>query len=154
MSRRDQIIAAMETRFKLIAVGHVFTVNGAAYACQTDVGQFVFKRRVVPMDESETEMLIFVDTTAPAKPVAGGYTEYELTVEIGGEVRGGDDPLGEAGKRADDVLAAIGSDPTWGGLADGTTLNTADLDFQVNRKIMAGFVVPVKIRYQAPNWTK
>jgi hypothetical protein len=153
VSVRDQIMSAIEARFALIATGYTFTVNGCLYVCQTDIGQHVFKRRAVPMDETETEMLVFVDTTAPARPVAGGFTEYDMTVEIGCEVRGGDDPLGDAVKRAEDVLAAIGSDPSWGGLAENTSLNNADLDFQVNRKVLAGFIVPVRIKYQAPNWT-
>lgn len=153
MSIRDQIIAAVETRFKLIAVGYQFTVNGTLYTCQTNAGAHVFARRVVPLDSRENEMLVFLDTEAKATPLAGGWTEYDMMVEVGCQVRGGVDPLGDAVKRAEDVLAAIGKDTTWGGLADGTTLQSADLDFHVVGKILAGFAVPIRIRYQAPNWT-
>jgi len=153
MTIRDQIMDAIEARFQLIQVGYDFTVNGAVIPCQTNVGSYVFKRRVVPMDSKETEMLVFVDTESKPSAVAGGYTQFELLVEIGCQVRGGDDPLGDATKRAADVLAAIGEDPSWGGLAEGSRLVDADLDFHVVGKVLAGFAVPIRITYQAPNWT-
>jgi hypothetical protein len=150
-SRRKQILSAMETRFKTIAVGVEFSVNGDVYVCASAIGDAVFLRRVEPLDATETEALNVIDGEATATAIAGGFTEYGVVVTIDCLYRNDDGSKAEQAAR--DVLAAIGSDPYWGGLAESTVLESANLDVQLFDDSEAGFSIPVKITYQVPNWT-
>ncbi len=150
-SRRQDILAAIEIRLKTIRINTAFTVNGQTYLCGSDIGEVVFLRRIEPLDESESRALNILDGDAPASAVAGGYTEYQMQVALDCLYREDDGTLAEQSAR--DVLSAIGSDPYWGGLAESTVLDSANLDVQIFDDRAAGFSIPVKVTYQVPNWT-
>lgn len=154
MSRRQQIITSLHDRLKQIRIGSTFTVDGETYTCQSDVGARVFEWRTTELQQGEVDMLCFWDPILdPDEDSASiGYLNHTLQVfiEYSAEKRRPE----QARKVMADVRAAVGSDPTFGGLADATSIGRLgnDLKAILADRRLAGMLCVLEIRYSTKQW--
>lgn len=147
-SIRQLIITALDTRLKTILVS-------GGYA--TNLGWNVFEWRSTDLQESELPALIYRDISsgeALAITIMGASSkrEYPLDVEI--EVKGADGSTTPAQMRSmiADVIKAIGTDPTFGGLADMTEYNGDETSVLQEDKIMGSTLMRFRIIYRTKIW--
>lgn len=144
-TKRQQIIDAVKARMQTI-------LQSADY--NTDLGQHV---RVSPTTKAPDswEWLLEIYFPGAADPEAAGISDrwdYALDVDIDM------DRIGAAGD-ADvsdmlaDVLAAIGTDPTWGGLAYETTQPSHNPEWERKGRLVGAANIRFKILYRTQPWT-
>lgn len=141
MSVRQQIVDAIKTRLQQILLGNGY---------QTDVGKHVFRHEPMMIDDDDLPALIYRATTGDSRAVTG-YHMHTLELEIVAVMdgRASDDTVREI---MADVLKAIGTDPTWGGLAINTTPRGNDIQTDpANGKITAS-VQRFAIAYRTAEW--
>ncbi|MHC1697778.1 MAG: hypothetical protein AB9919_06920 [Geobacteraceae bacterium] len=144
MSKRQSIVNAIETRMKTI-----LTTNGYA----TNAGQHVFVWRTTDIPETEMPSICIYDSDCPIDyentPV--GLQGHRLTVDLVGDAKGASAQV-EVRKINADLLKAIGTDPTWGGLAIDTDLISHGINIEQGDKKIGAGVVRVEIPYRTPLW--
>lgn len=136
-SIRQQIVSAVETRLKTIKV-----VNGY----ETDIGLNINVWQTTDFQESE---LPAIDVRDPSEEVdvRGGNHICNLTIEIEAKVSGTTSAAAMRDIIAD-TIKAIGTDPTFGGLAQDTRPVTNDsFGFGQNSKKIASIVMTFEARY-------
>lgn len=147
---RQQIIDAIQTRMKQIAPGFVFTLPSAAYTCGSTIKD-VYQWRKVPFSLAQVPAIEFRDTDDKVHP--GPSTQHEHRLHIGLDVYFTGSAAVAAGRAAmQDIIAAIGSDPRWGGLARWTDIDDSNLDMEQSGDIIAGVQVNFTVTYRTPLW--
>lgn len=152
MSIRQNIIDAIAARLGLIASGHVFTLEtGGSYTCATSPAVVAVWRKT-PFTPAQFPAVGIWDTrsTLDREGIVGAFTHL-LEVSIVGFLASSA-PIGTARDLQADIVAAIGSDPRWSGLADETIVEELPMDAAQGGDIVAAVEIRVTIRYRAGLW--
>lgn len=144
MSKRQQIVDAIETRMKTI-----LTTGGYA----TNAGQHVFVWRKTPIPETELPSICIYDGECQIyyEETPVGLQGHFLTVELVADAKGAAAQV-DVRKINADVVKSIGTDPTWGGLAIDTDLISHGINMEQGDKPIGAGVVQIKISYRTPLW--
>lgn len=142
MTRRQQIVNALDARLKSILV-----INGYG----SDLGTTVSAWRTRPMSPTEEMALVYRDTTAPKTAAEVGRHAHTLTVEMSLVVQD-DTPAETVRDLIADIVAAIGSDPRFGGLARWSTLVSDELTVMQDSGHLAGAALTWEITYTTELW--
>lgn len=139
---RDQIIDAVEARLALIK---------AASGYRTDLGYKVRTWQATPPRWEDLPVLQASDPEETLGQPAYGKHRHELTVRVEAILPGGTAAavLRDAGA---DVLQAVGTDPTWGGLAVQTSGARVTIDPGAEDQVSAGVTVELSIHYETDIW--
>jgi len=135
MTKRQQIVDAIKTRFQAIA--------------SVDSGR-VYRHLDLNVDSITEPTIIYRDMESPVTYLTG-VNDHRMRLEV--------DVL-DNGKTADDgvrelmqdVLTAINQDITWGGLAIDTTAISYDLKTTTAGKRLAGGMMSFDILYRTGEW--
>lgn len=150
-SIRQQIVDAVTARFGLIASGYQFPLPAGVYDCvSSPLGVHLWRR--VPFSVAQVPALAIWDTDsilADDGPI--GMHQHLLTVDILAMVTGSAAIDSARGMMAD-IVAAVGSDPRWGGLATWTDVGAEEIDLQQAGDVVAGGRITLKITYRTPLW--
>lgn len=154
---RDQLVDAVKDRFGLIAPGHVFQLPDGPHTCSMylvqapDGSPGVYPWRKVPFSVQQVPAIAFWDTTDEVNP--GPSTQHEHRVAFEAEIHiAGSTVATVARAMIADALAAIGSDPRWGGLARWTEIDSYTLAIEQAGDIVAGIQLRFTIIYRTPLW--
>lgn len=123
-SIRQQILDAVATR-----LGTITTANGY----ETEAGGNVYEWAVVPLDQDNLPALGYKDSGEDIVDETVGEQIRTLHVDIVG-IEKGTAVTAFTRKISADVIKAAGTDLTWGGLAEDTTLRTAGKDIEIEHK--------------------
>jgi hypothetical protein len=136
-SIRQQIITAVDTRLKTIT-----TVNGY----NTNLGNNIFEWRDAPLQESELPGAVYRDLQQTTV-MAVGYHEHALALEIL-ILLSGTEAATTIRKLIADVIKCVGTDRTWGTLAE-DTLPVSDEEIAIEHagKKIGGISLKFIIQY-------
>lgn len=110
---RDQIMSAVDTKLRQILV-----TNGYA----TDLGNHVFSWRLSAIPDTERPAVAFRDVSREITQHVAAHL-YKLTIEFEAfPLSTSTDPAGDIRLFIQDVVKAVGTDVTWGGLAIDTVV--------------------------------
>lgn len=141
--KRQQIVDAIRTRLATILISNGYN---------TDIGRHVFEWKVKAFSEAEIPGVAFRDTDPNIRELTGGMQEVSLPVEfiVGASSGSATMPLIRAA--IEDVLAAINSDFTWGGLAWDTSIDTVEAFAEQEGRLtgLAKIAATVKYEQQRP----
>lgn len=153
---RQQIVDAIDTRLKLIAPGHQFTLPSGVHTCATQLKDFagekgVWQWRKVQFSLNQVPAIEFRDTDADTEPGPSTQHEHKLQIELDIFFKGGT-ALADGRTALADVIAAIGSDPRWGGLARWTDINNPNINMDQAGDVIAGVQLNFTVSYRTPLW--
>ncbi len=134
ISIRQQIITAIDTRFKTILI---------AGGYETNLGSNVFAWRSEPLQESELPALIYRDRTE-ARMLGCGIYDLSLGVEI--ELFSSS----AAGVRSllVDLEKGIFTDETWGGLALTSEIEMNEMEIEQKENIFCASKIIMAVEYR------
>lgn len=143
-NKREAILSAIASRLGGIAVS-----NGYA----TNIGSNVFLWRTDQLDESQGEIpgVIVRDRLSEITDSPYGILSHVLTVEIETVVMSSTTAT-TARSSAEDILAAIATDDTWGGLADHSEVRSVELAVIRATQILGGASVTLAVIYETDRW--
>jgi len=150
MSRRQQLVDAIEARLKDIANGVVFNLPDGAYVCQNNING-VYPWRKTPFNPNELPAIEFWDASSDDSPGASGQHEHQLPIVLQVSTAGSQ-PASVARTLMEDIVAAIGSDPRWGNLASWTDITGHGLMIEKAGDVIAGAQILFTVRYRTPLW--
>lgn len=148
MTKRQQIVNAIETRFKTILV-----VGGY----RTNLGDNVHVWRLSDWAKDEAPGVDIRDTDWDSDETGQGLHDHGLLIEVYVEAGGGTSPA-SVREMAADVLQAIGVDDTWGGLAiqtrPGKPTGGKSNEFQVGRggHTYTAALMRFQVHYRTAAW--
>ncbi len=149
MSKRQDIISAVDARLKAILISGGYITN---------IGQNVKEWYQVPVDAAVNDLLSYEDPTCKRidppdeeDDNAAAYDYKRLTVNIFVITSGSTAPA-KLRIYIADVLKAVGSDVTWGGLALNTTLDGDDSEVVHEKKKLGGTQITIYIDYKVVQW--
>ena len=149
-SRRQQIVDAIETRLGLIAPGFTFSLPDGAYICgSTLLGAYSWRK--APFSKAELPAVRFTDDNAEVVPGPSTQHESRLKISLDGVMAGGTSASAARALMAD-VVAAIGSDPRWGGLAFWTDIHSHSIDVDQAGDVVSACQVVFTVTYRTPLW--
>jgi hypothetical protein len=140
-SKRQQIIEALDTRLKTI-----LTAGGY----KSNIGQHVFEWKTTPFAEEELPGITYRDITSN-RGAEGPVNKFRWAMNIELDIVAQATP-GTMRDMINDVLKAIGTGPTWGGLAQGTRQPEVEIQVEQENKIITGAAMKFEIVYDAPLW--
>ncbi|HEV2706246.1 MAG TPA: hypothetical protein VGV59_10005 [Pyrinomonadaceae bacterium] len=146
-SRRQQIVEAVKTRFATIRTAHGY---------QTEVGANVREWYLETLDEEELPALLISDgiedTIVPEQGKnSGTYTRHlEITAIVVLAVAAAN--AANARAALADVIACIGKDDKWGGLARRTLPVSDELGVDKESERIGGVRVTFVVEYSRPPW--
>jgi hypothetical protein len=140
MSKRQQIVNAVDARFKAIKIANGYN---------TDLGNKVYRWKSTDIDRIETMALIYRDLKAPVLDAPHNKSDHNLLFEADIIAKAGTLTDDEVRKMLDDVNKAIGVDWTWGGLAIRTAIiENAISDIEQADKIVGVGKIIFEILYR------
>lgn len=144
MSRRQDIVDAIETRLKTITTGGGYS---------TQIGSKVYPWRKTAVQVSEVPCLCFWDQQADVEfeGRAIGTRQHNLAVEVVVFVKSAT-TAAQARAALQDVVAAIGTDDTLGGLADRCELTAHELTMEVDGDICGAGRIAFTVQYTTTLW--
>lgn len=157
MSIREELRNKVETRLATIRTGASVVIfgTGKVHAFSTDIGRDVMPWRIGDVLPEDMPCIGFADTLAYAEDtgeVEVGRQAHALEIDIVGFVSGAD-PVGQATAALLDILAAVGVDPEWDGLADAwTTLESTEIEIHPDGREIGAGIVKIRIDYRSPAW--
>ncbi len=153
MSKRQQIIDQLAARLGTIQAGQqVALETGEDYTYQTSLGNNVGEWRESQFAGNEAEGIVFRDTTGEMPPSdETNSQDHELVIEISAG-SGKKYAPSRARLWAEDILAALGQDPTFGGLALDAVPGTVELRHEEQGRELQGLVIDITIRYITTLW--
>ena len=134
---RQQIIDALETRMGAITTIEKVAVWKASDLAPTDLPAILIRDTVDNM---------------PVDGVGAGRLDHDLAVEITAMFSGNTSAT-DAREMIASIVAAIGTDPTFSGLAFDTILISADLDLEDSAQLIAAAQISLTIRYRSGMWS-
>jgi hypothetical protein len=137
--RREDIIGALETRLKTISV-----VNGY----HTALGSHIFVWLPAVINESERPAANVRDMDDSIVRSSVPYDTHEMSVEI--DVAS--TTVTALRQAIYDVYKAIGTDPTFGGLAIDTALLGDAFEVDQLEKVVTGAVISVTVTFRTSNY--
>lgn len=137
MSARQDIIDALDARLQTI-----LTTNGYG----TNAGQHVYEHRATPLNETEMPGIVFRDSeTVTADTFGEELHTLEIILELHAAGAGAQDTVRSI---AADVIAALGTDPTFGGLAEDVEIPREEsLVLEAAEQFYAAGTLTVTIQY-------
>ena len=153
---RQQLRDKITARLQLIVAGATVILqhSGKVHTFVTDIGASVIPWRVGDVLPKEMPCTGFADQDADAGYEGADNSEqaHGLNIEIVGFV-GGDDHVSQATSALLDILAAVGSDPEWDGLARAyTSLTGTEIEIHPDGRKIAAATVRIRIDYYSPLW--
>lgn len=139
MTKRQEIVDAIKSRLQSIRVA-----NGYG----TDLGAHVFEWKVTAFADSELPGVCFRDTEQTVAELTGGFRNVSLTIEFILGAASGATTAGMVRQGIGDVVRAIDSDPTWGGLAWDTAIQTDEMFMDHDGKLTGLAKVVAVVKYQ------
>ena len=133
---------------KQIAPGFVFTLPSGPYTCGSTIKD-VYQWRKVPFSLNQVPAIEFRDTDGETQPGPSTQHEHKLHIDLLIFFAGGT-ALASGRTALADVIAAIGSDPKWGGLARWTDIDSPNLDMEQAGDVIAGVQVNFTVTYRTP----
>ena len=149
-STRQQIVDAIAARLALIAPGHVVTLPDGDYTCSATV-KGIYPWRKKAFSKAEVPVIKFTDDDANVGPGPASQHENKLSINLEGIILA-DTTASAARALLADVVAAIGSDPRWGGLAYWTELTSHSIDVEQAGDVISGVQVMFTVTYRTPLW--
>jgi hypothetical protein len=145
MSRRQQIITAMTTRFKAIT-----TANG--YATNIGLQFHEWRTSELPQDGLPAQTLRdpVDEVTLPDKDSL--MHRHHLTIILDLVIGEAAEQATEARKALADVVKAIGVDPTWGGLAARTLPRREQIMTDAQGNWLGGARMEFVVEYDTKGW--
>lgn len=143
MANRQDILDAVKARLQEILVANGY---------RTDLGLHVFEWKTTAFAQNEMPGITYRDTEENIRPLTGGMEDVSLTVELILCVSSGSVTMANLREAIDDVVKAIHSDWSWGGLAWDTAIGPIDA-FADNEGKLTGtakIVATVKFERQRP----
>lgn len=150
MSKRQQIVDAIAARLATISMGKVFTLPDGDYVCQNSI-KGVFPWRKTPFNQQELPAIEFWDASSEDEPGPSGQHEHRLPIVLQVSTPGAE-PASIARSLMEDIVAAIGSDTRWGGLASWTDITAHGLMVEKAGDVIAGAQILFTVRYRTPLW--
>lgn len=146
MSIRQQIVDAISTRLGLIHSGYGFTLPDGNYTCAVTPLSVTAWRRV-PYSLAQVPALAFWDTSSGIIDGPSSHHTHRLEITVIGFVAGStsDDT---ARSLLSDVMAAVASDRTWGGLATWTEISDQVLQVEQSADVIAGCEIKLVVVYR------
>jgi len=143
-NKRQSIVDAIEGRMKTI-----LTDNGYA----TNAGRNVFDWRITQIPDTELSAISIYDgdCTIDYEETPVGLQGHFLIVDLVSDAKGSA-ARSDVRKINADVVKAIGTDLTWGGLAIDTDLISHGLNMEQGDKSIGAGIVRIKIHYRTPLW--
>ena len=140
-SVRQQILDAIEARLKLIVAGKVWTLPDGSTRTSATTVKGVYPWRKVPFTPTLLPAIGIWDTeSTPGDATLDGGCHL-LQVSVVGFVVGSA-AVDSARELSADILAAIGSDTTFGGLVEISTFDRVPLDMeQAGDVVSAGEII-------------
>lgn len=149
-SRRQQIVDAIEARLGQIAPGKVFTLPDGPYICTSTI-KGIHPWRKTAFGKTEVPAIRFRDGDADVEPGPSTQHENKLRVVLDASILGSV-TASVARALLADVVAVIGSDPKWGGLAYWTDITSHSVDVDQAGDVIEGVQVHFTVTYRTPLW--
>ncbi len=140
---QQQIIDALIT-----ALGEISTANGYETEIGSNVSEWDIARDTV--DELPAVDVRDHDTIDVSSD--GGFFNYEMPVDII-VTTSGSTSKSEARKMIYDVYAAVGSDPSFGNLADNSFPQSHEIGAEHEANLISRVVIKVLIKFSTANWS-
>ncbi len=140
---RQQIIDAIDERFKLIKV-----VNGY----ETNLGNSVYQWKAVSYEGADLPLIEYRDISNESGIGPNPTHDHRLTIEAEIVVAAGNTTAAQIRKMIADVKKAIGTDLRWGGLAITTEPISDSMVIEQNEKIIGGVKINFTIIYRTMAW--
>lgn len=149
-SQRQQIVDAVEAKLQLIAPGQQFELPDGPYICRNTIKTVVSWRKTA-FSKAEVPAINFHD--GDARTTTGPSTKHEHALNFELEIHtAGATSASAVRSIMADVVAAIGSDPRWGGLAYWTTLDGENVSVDQAGEVVSAAQVRFTITYRTPLW--
>lgn len=143
MSTRQDIVDAVTTRLKTIQ-------KSGGY--NTDLGYNVYEWRPGALEQSELPSVIVRDLGAEAMDGAIGQFRWSCMIECTITAADGTDTMQTMRWAIEDVYTAIGTDCTWGGLAQYSEQPSDSIEVDQEEHLIAGARVAFRIIYDTARW--
>lgn len=137
--KRQQIVDAIRTRLAGILVANGYN---------TDIGLHVFEWKVTAFADSDLPAVTFRDTDPKIRELTGGMQEVSLPIEFIVGAASGATTMQVIRAAIKDVLSAINSDFTWGGLAWDTSIDTIEAFAEHEGKLTGLAKIGTTIKYE------
>lgn len=136
-SHRQQILDSLSGRLLQITPGKIFRLPGGDYICGSTINK-VQPWRKNPYTVAELPAIAWRDKVTKMAPACiGASPEHQLRI-IFAAYHAGATAVGQARGILADMLAAIGSDPTCGGLVRSVTINKLSIALGQQADVIAG----------------
>lgn len=139
MTRRQEIVNAIRARLATIRTGDGYG---------TDLGSHVFEWKVTAFADTELPGICFRDTEQTVAELTGGFRNVSLTVEFILGAASGVTTASIVRQGIGDVVKAIDSDPTWGGLSWDTAIQSDEMFMDHDGKLTGLAKVTAVVKYQ------
>jgi len=149
-SIRQQLVDAIEARLGSIAPGVAFQLPGGSYVCQGTI-KGVYPWRKAAFSQTEVPAIKLDDADAKTSPGPSTMHEHKLQVDLELYVAGKTSTSAVRSLMAD-VIAAVGSDPRWGGLAYWTDIDGHTVDVEQAGDVISAALVNLTVTYRTPLW--
>ncbi len=136
-NKRQQIVDALEIRMSAI-----------------DDIKRVAVWRASDLAPSELPAILIRDTLdiMSSDGIGAGRLDHELSVEVTAMYAGNTSATGTR-EIVSAIVEAIGTDPTFGGVAFDTILTSADIEIEDSAQLIAAANISIIIRYRSDLWT-
>lgn len=142
MTTRQQIINAVIARLQTITTGNGYSA---------DLGSNIFEWPALNISKNKLPAAIVSDPVDQYKEYwSSNHVDRDLRVEIELIAKGTPDIAREL---AGDVLRAIGTDYTFGGLAMETEPVSIELDVKEEEYLFSGASIALTVKYRTEVWT-
>jgi hypothetical protein len=111
----------------------------------------VYLRRVTDLPQSAYPAVLVVPGNTPVRNAAGGVVEHAMEVTVAVLTQGAA-AVNDAETIAAALLAAVGTDRTWGGLATDTTLTAINEEKEQADHVRYGLALVLSIRFESAHW--
>lgn len=145
-SKRQQIVDAIEARLSEIAYGVTFQLPDGPYTCQNTI-KGVYPWHKTTFNPAQLPAIEFWDANAETSPGEASQHEHELPIVLQVSTVGSQ-PASVARTLMEDVIACIGANRKWGGLAYWTDITGHGLMVEKAGDIIAGAQVLFTVKYR------
>jgi hypothetical protein len=134
---RQSIMSAVEIR-----MGGIATFGSNVY---------IWRKSDLPLDQLPLLNIMDSVDSMPSDGI-GNRRDHDLSVDLEAYFSGSTSAAA-ARQIIADIVAAIGTDKTWGGLAYDTLIDTAEIRLEEMGKVLSAAQVNITIRYRSELWT-
>ena len=151
MTIREQIINALKTRMELISVSDTVPLNKGTYTFITSVAT-VDIWRLASVEEDDVQSIEIRDLADPLESQGiTNRTDHNLGIEL--SIATKDSTASTLARNAmQDVLAAIGTDQTLGGLAYHIEVTQRAFEVEEESNLFAGAIIGLVVKYRTDKW--